>query len=253
MTILCYHAVEPDWTSPMSVAPEDFAAHCAWLAERRAVVPLLEGVRRLDRSGRLPRGTAALTFDDGFSSLYEHALPVLARHALPATVFLVAQTLTQSGQRVDWVDTPPTYELETLDIDQVREMQAAGVRFESHSFSHADLTTLSFEDCVRDLRESRELLESLLGHPVTLLAYPRGRHNHAVRSAAQRAGYSHAFTLPEAKEPSGPYAVPRVGVYHGNSLMELRMKSARPYLGLRTGPAYELLRRGRRATAGARR
>jgi peptidoglycan/xylan/chitin deacetylase (PgdA/CDA1 family) len=237
----------------MSVAPEDFAAQCAWLAERRAVVPLLEGIRRMDRSGRLPRGTVSLTFDDGFSSLYDYALPVLSRHAFPATVFLVAQTLIPSGQRVDWVDIPPMYELETLDINQVREMQAAGVRFESHSYSHADLTTLSFEDCVRDLRDSRELLESLLGHPVTLLAYPRGRHNQAVRSAAQRAGYSHAFTLPEAKEPTGPYAVPRVGVYRGNSLMELRMKSARRYLDLRTGPAYELLRRGRRATAGTRR
>ena len=253
MTILCYHAVDPDWTSPMSVAPEYFAAQCAWLARRRAVVPLSESLSRLDSSGRLPRATAALTFDDGFRSVYDHALPVLSRHGLPATVFLVAQTLTTAGQGVDWVDTPPTYELKTLDMDQVKEMQAAGVSFESHSYSHADLTALSFEDCVRDLRDSRELLETLLGHPVTLLAYPRGRHNESVRAAAQRAGYTHAFTLPEAKEAPGPYAVPRVGLYRGNSLTGLRVKSARPYLTLRTGLPYELHRRGRRATAGVHR
>ncbi len=250
MTILCYHAVQAGWASPMTMDPRALAEQCGWLARRKTVVPLQRAVEGLDRSGRLPRGMSALTFDDGFASVYEHALPVLSSLGLPATVFLVAQTLTASGQRVDWVDDPPDEGLATLNLDQVREMQSAGFSFESHSWSHADLTQLSFEDCVRDLRESRELLESLLGHPVRLLAYPRGRHNEAVRAAARRAGYSHAFTLPEGREPVGPYSVPRVGLYQGNGLRELRIKSARPYLALRTGPGYELVRRARRTTTG---
>lgn len=246
MTILCYHAVEPGWHSPMAVEPGPFTEHCEWLARRRKVIPLQEAVTRLDRSGRLPRGTAALTFDDGFRGLHEHALPVLLRYAVPATVFLVAQTLTPSGQAVDWVDTPPDHELSTLSIEQVCEMQSAGVSFESHSYAHLDLTRLSFDDCVRDLRTSREVLEALLRRPVRLLAYPRGRHNEAVRAAARRAGYSHAFTLPESREPTGPYAVPRVGIFHGNGVTDLRIKSTRPYLGVRTGPAYQLARTARR-------
>jgi peptidoglycan/xylan/chitin deacetylase (PgdA/CDA1 family) len=250
MTILCYHAIQSGWPSPMTMPPAAFAEQCAWLARRRTVVPLQQAVTRLDRSGRLPRGMAVLTFDDGFASVYDNALPHLTTHRLPATVFLVAQTLTDAGQRVDWVDDPPEdQDLVTLSADQVHEMQAAGVSFESHSYAHTDLTTMSFEDCVRDLRESRELLESLLGHPVRLLAYPRGRHNEDVRAAARQAGYTHAFTLPESREPVGPYAVPRVGLYQGNGLAELRVKSARSYLPLRTGRAYEMVRRARR-TAG---
>jgi peptidoglycan/xylan/chitin deacetylase (PgdA/CDA1 family) len=247
MTILCYHAVQPGWASPMAVEPEAFAEHCAWLANRRTVVPLGEAVTRLDRSCRLPRGMAALTFDDGFSGLQEHALPALTRYAIPAAVFLVAQTLAPPGKAVDWVDTAPVEELTTLSVDQVHEMQSAGVQFESHSYAHADLTRLSFEDCVRDLRTSRELLESLLRRPVRFLAYPRGRHNEAVRAAARRAGYSHAFTLPESREAPGPYAVPRVGIFRGNGVRDLRIKSARPYLGVRTGPAYRLARTARRS------
>ena len=246
MTILCYHAVEPGWTSPLAMDPTAFAEHCDWLVRRKTVLPLRHAVTRLDGSGRLPRGLTALTFDDGFSGLHQHAWPVLSRLGVPATVFLVAQTLTAAGQPVDWVDTSPSYELTTLSLEQVLEMQSAGISFESHSCSHADLTQLSFEDCVRDLRESRELLESLLGRLVRLLAYPRGRHNAAVRSAARRAGYSHAFTLPETREEPGPYSVPRVGLYHGNGLTDLRIKSARPYLQLRTGPAYLLTARARR-------
>jgi peptidoglycan/xylan/chitin deacetylase (PgdA/CDA1 family) len=251
MSILCYHAVQPGWRSPMSVEPAVLDEHCGWLSRRRSVVPLQEAVHRLDATGRLPRGLAALTFDDGFSSLYEHGFPVLARHRLPATVFLVAETLTAAGRPVDWVDTAPAEQLTTLTIEQVREMQDAGIRFESHSFSHLDLTSLGFEDCVRDLTDSRELLETLLGRPVRLLAYPRGRHNASVRAAAEQAGYSHAFTLPEGREPVGPYAVPRVGLFDGNDLRHLRVKSARSYLRLRTGRPYQVVRQLRRATSGA--
>lgn len=242
MTILCYHTVDPDWTSPLAVTPGEFTRHCEFLLRRKTVLPLEEALTRLDDAGRLPRGMTTLTFDDGFGSLFEHALPVLARCRLPATVFLVASTLTGSGQLVDWVDTPPTHELTTLTLDQIREMQARGIRFESHSYAHADLTRLAFGACVRDLAESREMLEDVLGHPVRLLAYPRGRHNEEVRRAARRAGYAHAFTLPERREAAGPFAVPRVGVYRGNSVGVLAVKSGRQYLDLRTAGPYRLVR-----------
>lgn len=245
MTILCYHAVEPGWTAPLSMEPPAFERHCEYLARHRTVIPLHDAVDRLDRSGRLPRGLAALTFDDGFRGLQQHAMPALRRHSLPATVFLVAQTLTAAGQAVDWVDDPAGFEMHTLTVDQVHAMQEEGVRFESHSWSHADLTTLGYAECVRDLRDSRELLESVLGHPVRLLAYPRGRHDEQVRAAAQEAGYSHAFTLPEGPEEAGPFAIPRVGLYYGNDLRSLRVKAARPYLPLRTSRAYQLARERR--------
>lgn len=253
MTILCYHAVQPDWQSPMAAAPQAFAAHCAWLARHRTVVPLADAVQRLDRRARLPRGLSALTFDDGFAGLFDHAMPVLARTGLPATVFLVARTLTTQGQSVDWVDDPPATRLRTLTPDQVLEMQAAGVAFESHSYAHLDLTRLSFDDCVRDLRDSRDVLESILGRPVRLLAYPRGRHNATVRAAADRAGYTYAFTLPEGREEPGPFAVPRVGVYHGNGLGTLRLKTAPPYLDARTSRVYGAARRtATKVSGGAR-
>lgn len=253
MTILCYHEVSPDWSSPMSVSPDAFADHCRWLARHRTVIPLRDAVSRLDQRARLPRRLVSLTFDDGFAGVFEHALPVLARTELPATVFLVANTLPGRRQRVDWVDDPPATELQTLTLDQVAAMRDAGVTFESHSYAHHDLTRMSFEDCVRDLRESRELLESVLGHPVRLLAYPRGRHNASVRAAAERAGYSHAFTLPEVSESPGRFAVPRVGIYRGNGAATLRLKTTPPYLDARTSTVYGKARRAAgRVSAGAR-
>lgn len=252
MNILCYHAIEPAWRSALAVPPEVFEQQCAWLARHRTVLPLAEAIERMSARGRLPAGHTALTFDDGFRSLHEHALPVLLRHKLPSTVFLVAETLLPAGKEVDWVDDPPSHPLQTLTREHVKEMQAAGVHFESHSYAHLDLTALGYEACVQDLRDSRELLEAELGHPVRLLAYPRGRHDAVVRAAARRAGYSHALALPEGPEQVGAYAVPRVGVHHGNTLGHLRVKTTRPYLAVRTGRLYQAIRTGRRRFAGAR-
>jgi peptidoglycan/xylan/chitin deacetylase (PgdA/CDA1 family) len=243
VTILCYHAVEDDWPAPMSVQRAAFESQARWLAQHRRVLPLAEAVSRLGPSGRLARGECSLTFDDGFVSVFDYAFATLARYRLPATVFLVAETLTPAGRAVDWVDSPPSFPLRTMTLEQVLAMQDAGVQFGSHSYSHLDLTTLSYQDCVSDLTRSRTLLEDLLGRPVPFLAYPRGRHDEHVRRAAERAGFAYAFTLPESGERVGPLAVPRVGIHRGNSLSTLRLKSSRAYLPLRTSRLFPLAAR----------
>lgn len=233
MTILCYHSVHPRWDSPLAMEPEAFARQASWLRAHRRVLRLSEALPRLDSTGRLPRGEAVLTFDDGFADNRTHVLPVLTRERLPATVFLVAQTLTPEGRPVDWVNNPGTEPLRTLTVDEVLEMQDAGVDFQSHSWAHHDLTQLTYAECVRDLTDSKEFLSELLGRPVSVLAYPRGLHDRKVREAAQAAGYTHALALPERAEEIGPYAVPRVGIYRGNGPLTVRAKVARPYLRLR--------------------
>jgi peptidoglycan/xylan/chitin deacetylase (PgdA/CDA1 family) len=245
MAILCYHAVDPVWRTPLAVSPERFARHCAWLKRHRRMIGLPQAVTSIDGSGRWPAGLTALTFDDGFAGLYEHALPILLRYQLPATVFVVAETLTASGRAVDWVDDPPPQTLETLNRAQLREMLAAGVGVGSHSYSHLDLTTLNEDECERDLRRSREVLEDVVAGPVRLLAYPRGRHNETVRRAAARAGFTHAFTLPDGPEPIGPHAVPRAGVWSGDGEVALRIKSADAYITMRTSPIFGIMRRAR--------
>jgi peptidoglycan/xylan/chitin deacetylase (PgdA/CDA1 family) len=243
MTILCYHAVEAGWTSPLAVTPAAFEAQAQWLARNRTVLPLDEAVQRLDASARLPTGHTSVTFDDGFASVYDNAFGVLKRYAIPATVFLVAETLAPQGRAVDWVDTPPPRPMRTLSLEQVLEMREAGVSFASHSWRHHDLTKLSFTDCVADLRQSRELLEDLLATKVPYLAYPRGLHDATVRMAAGKAGYSHAFSLPQWREPVGRLAVPRVGIFPGNGVRAMRLKLARPYVPIRMSPAFPLVKR----------
>jgi peptidoglycan/xylan/chitin deacetylase (PgdA/CDA1 family) len=226
MAILCYHAVDPEWISKLSISPDTFRAHCEWLASNRLVVSLEQAGPEITSSGRLRRNLTALTFDDGFASLFDHALPTLVDLCLPATVFLVAATLTEKGHRVDWVRDSDGAGLRTLSRSQILEMQEAGVTFGSHSYAHKDLTTLSENECEEDLRAGRELLEDVLGRSVSVLAYPFGRQEETVQRAAKRAGYTYGFAMSRRAGRVSRLNIPRIGVYAGNGIPTVWAKSS---------------------------
>ena len=242
VSILFYHAVQDDWPSAMAVPRADFEAQCAWLQRSGRVVPLQEWVRRF-RSSRRPPALTAITFDDGFASVYDVALPILRRYDLPATVFVVGRTLDGDDVRVDWTTTVPHGGLTTLGAERIREMLGLGITFGSHGHTHRDLTALSPSECERDLAESRARLEQITGTRVDFLAYPFGAHNAGVRQAARRAGYTHAFGTTSGRDPVAPYGIPRAGVYAGDRGAMLQVKTSRLYLPVRRGRAYPLLRR----------
>ncbi|WP_300016106.1 polysaccharide deacetylase family protein [Pseudonocardia sp.] len=247
MSILCYHSVASGWDDPVSVEPADFERQCAVIRRRGGTVPLSSVVDRLAARGATPRGSTVLTFDDGFADYAEHAVPIMERHGLTATMYIVAGSVTGSGVSVDWItgldpaDAPPL-----LTPEQIRDLHARGWDIGSHSMAHRDLPTLSEAECLADLRDSRDLLSDLLGAAVSTLAYPFGHHAPHVRRAAERAGYTVALALPDGPEEAGAFAVPRIGVYRGNPEWKFRVKTSEWYLRTRTSATYGRLRSKRR-------
>jgi len=100
LTILMYHGIAPqppavpDWCQ---VPVQEFAAQMAYVSSAYNVLPLRDIVDRLEHRAALPDHAAAVTFDDAFQSFEATALPVLERHGLPATVFVVT-SLADSGE-----------------------------------------------------------------------------------------------------------------------------------------------------------
>jgi peptidoglycan/xylan/chitin deacetylase (PgdA/CDA1 family) len=247
MAILTYHAVDPAWTAPLSVPPELFGRHLDWLGHHRRTVSLDQ---ILARPGRPGRDEVAITFDDGFTSVAEHALPALRARGMPATVFLVGKMLDGSGGTIDWVDRPPGHPLQVLDPDLIRELHRQGVGFGCHGYAHTDLTTLGYDACLEDLRKGRQVVEEILGREVRTLAYPFGRHDATVRRAAADAGFVWAFAMAIPPRAEGPHAIPRVGIYPNDDLSRLRMKTHAWYGRLRSSSVYPALHRVRARVRG---
>jgi len=84
-----YHRVTNAVSDPqlLCVTPRHFAEQLAVLSERYRILPLREFVARAEAGASL-RGTAAITFDDGYADNLHEARPLLERFAAPATVFV---------------------------------------------------------------------------------------------------------------------------------------------------------------------
>ncbi len=218
--VLMYHSICPS-TQPdphrIRVSPERLDRHLR-LLRRLGLrgVPLGE-LLAAQRRGEAD-GLVGLTFDDGYTDFLEHALPVLARHEVTATVYVVAGLL---GGHNDWDEGP---RLDLLDADGVRAVAAAGHEVGSHTFSHADLRDAGATTLEREVAGSRRVLEEVLQAEVAGFCYPWGRFDAAAAEAVRAAGYDHAcvtgdhlpgdrFTLPRAyvaPEHRAPHLVARL-------------------------------------------
>jgi peptidoglycan/xylan/chitin deacetylase (PgdA/CDA1 family) len=88
--VLMYHRVQQLASDPFSLAvsPSHFEEHLQVLRRFYRLVPLRELIADL-QSGRVRPGSVAVTFDDGYADVAQHAEPLAARYAVPATVFVV--------------------------------------------------------------------------------------------------------------------------------------------------------------------
>jgi peptidoglycan/xylan/chitin deacetylase (PgdA/CDA1 family) len=102
--VVGYHRVVADFASEVPYASPSMLVsramlerHLDWLARRFQVVSLDELRSRLDGAAGDDRPIAAITFDDGYRDVYEHAFPLLMRKGLPATVFVVTDYVGTDG------------------------------------------------------------------------------------------------------------------------------------------------------------
>lgn len=89
LCILNYHRIleTPDPMLEEEPALATFRWQMQLLADGFNVLPLREALAAL-ASGKLPPRAVCITFDDGYRSLHDLALPVLREFKLPATVFV---------------------------------------------------------------------------------------------------------------------------------------------------------------------
>lgn len=139
----------------------------------------------------IPAKRVLLTFDDGYDDLYTELLPVIVEHRYTPVVFLVADHI---GKTNLWDQAKGLRVRKLLTLEQIREMQKYGVEFGSHSATHPLLTQLSDVQLRREVSDSRQRLEDLLGIEVVCFAYPYGNVDERVRAAVAEAGYRLAFT-----------------------------------------------------------
>ena len=92
LCIVNYHRVlaRPDPLLDSEPCVDTFRWQVALLKQCFNVLPLAEAVQMLSNA-RMPARAVAITFDDGYRSTHDLALPVLREFGLPATVFVTTR------------------------------------------------------------------------------------------------------------------------------------------------------------------
>jgi len=230
--ILCYHrfgtsAATAGWGGKMTVSPNNFAAQLDWLARNDyQVIRLTQLQAFLEGKQALPKRSVVITFDDGYESVYRHALPVLRKYNFPATLFVYTDFIG-AGDALSWA--------------QLQELSASGlVSVQAHSKTHRNLierATGETDERYRQMLEQearapREVLERKLAGPVRHYAYPYGDANEAVLDVLGRQQYQLGVTV----NPGGnafyaqPLMLRRTMIYgdHDLEAFKARLQVSRP-------------------------
>ena len=185
--ILMYHHLQdlPDSASELlqtwTVAPAHFDAQMNLLAQRDYhVITMAQLVGQLKGGKPLPARPIVISFDDGWAEQYSVAFQILKKHNLIGTFFVYTRPLDHA-QFMSWA--------------QLQEMSAAGMDIQAHTLTHPHLRELTPDEAMKEISESKTILETRLGKPIVAFAYPFGEYNASIIDMLKRAGYESAVTL----------------------------------------------------------
>lgn len=240
--ILMYHRVNrlPAYDQ-LTVTPERFAEQAAWLAARWRVISLAEAVTELE-SGSPVRPAVVITFDDGYRDNRVHALPVLRRHRLPATIFVTARFGDGSQRHERYPGEPGQLHLDWAEIAELASDPL--ITIGSHSLSHPHLTRLDDAGAAAEIVGSRQEIGARLGRAVEYFCYPSGDLGERELRLVASAGYRAAVSVqPGAnRDLKQRFALRRTEVTDKDGPSELGLKLVGAY-----DPLHQLLHRRREA------
>jgi peptidoglycan/xylan/chitin deacetylase (PgdA/CDA1 family) len=224
LAILAYHQTAPDpgEGTPyrhLTLPPWRFALQMKSLralgwrgVSMREFMPYQRG----EKTGKV----FGLTFDDGYLSNFEHALPVLQEIGFTATLFMVSN---QIGGSNTWDRELHIPESPLMGIEHLQAWLGAGMEIGAHTRNHVDLTACDEATAREEIAGSRRDLENALSTTVTSFCYPYGRHRAEHAEMVRQAGYRTATTIESARTHEGDdlMRLPRITVYFAGSLVRV--------------------------------
>lgn len=183
-TILAYHRIDEDLYPQTNLRFTQFEAHIKEIVSGAYNVQALEHIiDSLKKGKNLPPQTIAITFEGGYKSILNKALPLLNEHNLPYTIFFASDLADASvGQYLNWQD------IETIN-------QQENASFGILPASYARLKNAQPEDIRRVINRARVKYRQHLNQEPTLFSYPFGEWSLALKNELKTQNFKAALGL----------------------------------------------------------
>lgn len=285
LCVVNYHRILPVPDPLLDSEPtvDTFRWQMELLAKCFNVLPLHDAIQMLANE-RMPARAVAITFDDGYRSTHDLALPILREYNLPATVFVTtghmesgsmwndiileatrrlpdgelalhdighgsyplhtmsdrqhtALALTERSKylppsertrlhrKLEMLVGGPLDQQLMLTREMVHSLDRHGIEIGGHTISHPILARIEDAKAVAEIVGNKQELESIIGRPLRLFAYPNGKRdvdfNTSHTTMVRDAGYVAAFTtaIGAVTSSSNRFEMPRSRPWDGNPAM----------------------------------
>jgi peptidoglycan/xylan/chitin deacetylase (PgdA/CDA1 family) len=187
--ILMYHYVEP-WPAGadeirknLTVRPEDFTAQMEYLHQQGyETVSLYDLVYALTLGRPLPPKAVIVTFDDGYRSLPQYAVPVMERYGYRGTIFVITEFMDNGL---------PAY----LTWPQAESLYAQGWKIEPHSKSHEEMAGRDRAFQLYQMLGSIQTVAAHIGVQPRFFCYPSGKYDDTTLKLARELNLWGAVTV----------------------------------------------------------
>ncbi|HOA80155.1 MAG TPA: polysaccharide deacetylase family protein, partial [Defluviitaleaceae bacterium] len=162
----------------------------------------------------LPSKPIILTFDDGYENNYTNAFPILKKHNMKATIFIVTSAVGELG-----VQYPH------MTWEQMKEMEYSGlITIQNHGAIHTPMDKLSRKEMEKVVLAANESIDYHLGaRQIYVFAYPYLRYNFKTVDELRKLDIHIQVTnLADAiNEKTSMANIKRINVPYGTSAEEL--------------------------------
>lgn len=161
MKIIYYHEIVEDGKgySYQKIDQSKFEDQMKWIRDNGYISLFFS---ELDKE--LPKKSVIVSFDDGFKSVYQNAIPIMQKYGIKGNVYLSTAYIGTDNRFMDW--------------DMVIEMQKnRQLEMQAHTHTHIDIR-LADEDKMREEIEiSNHEIEKHLEYQPIAFCIPYGKYN----------------------------------------------------------------------------
>lgn len=229
--VLLYHSIG---NSPWATTVEEFDKQMNWLNDHCSVLSLTDLIQAEPKKEL----QIAITFDDGYQSLYDHAASILANKKMSATVYLNTGWIGENSEirkKSDYLlgHYPDEF---FLTWPEVKSLYESNWIIGSHGVNHLNFAETKSDLTCQELFLSKQDIENKLGIECEHFAYPWGRHSLAVKEILKQSKYRYAVTAKHGSVTKHVdlYEIPRINISNQYSFQDFKniVKGKWDYLGL---------------------
>ncbi|NVK24909.1 MAG: polysaccharide deacetylase family protein [Gammaproteobacteria bacterium] len=217
-TVLAYHHVSSETPPSTSVSVENFKKHLELIEELGLqVVPITTITDAIKAGKPVEHNWIAITFDDGYSSVYDTAWPLLKEKNYPFSVYINPAMVKPSKLYMDW--------------QQLEELSDQGVIIANHTMKHENLVQdgLTLEQITDTILEAEEIIKQRLNQNHKIFVYPFGEYNEQIEQILSKHGFvglaQHSGAINETSNITALLRFPANGIYANPKTLKNKINS----------------------------